>query len=103
MEAALWGARLILDEVEGSTTLDCRESGANGYGSPRAGGAVGIVWIGACAACSGKWTGKGVKEEENRNDEIRMTNDEWGTQAIFIRHSDFVIRHFLRPSAEVQA
>jgi hypothetical protein len=29
------------------------------------------------------------------NDEIRMTNDEWGTHAFFIRHSDFVIRHFV--------
>ena len=41
-----WGARLILDEVEGSTTLDCKESGAKGYGSPRAGRTVGIVSVG---------------------------------------------------------
>lgn len=46
----LGGARLILDEVEGSTTLDCKESGANGYGSPRTGRTVGIVSIGPLSA-----------------------------------------------------
>lgn len=43
MELRLGGARLILDEVEGSTTLDCRESGPKGYGLPRTGRTVGIV------------------------------------------------------------
>jgi hypothetical protein len=41
----LGGARLILDEVEGSTTLDCRESGLEGYGAAPARRTVAIVSI----------------------------------------------------------